>query len=141
MVHLRIVVPSASRERVMDLLEATPSASSLVACWRRPRASRDGDVILCDVAREDASVVIDDLKELGVPRDGSISIEEIDSQLSAAADRAERAAPGIAGDAVVWEEVEARTSESIELNAQLPRLHRARLPDRLGGDLARLSRS
>jgi len=116
MVHMRIVVSSAKSERVMDLLEATPSASSLArleAAARKPR----GDVILCDVAREDASVVIEDLKELGVPRDGSISIEEVASQLSAAADRAERAATGIAGDAVVWEEVEARTSESIELSA------------------------
>jgi uncharacterized hydrophobic protein (TIGR00271 family) len=115
-VHLRLVVPGPKSERVVGLLEATPSVSSLA---RIEGASRKppGDIILCDVAREDASVVIDDLRELGVPLDGSISIEEIDSQLSAAADRAERAAPGSPGDAVVWEEVEARTSESIELNA------------------------
>ena len=59
--------------------------------------------------------MIEDLKELGVARDGSISLEQIDSQLSDAADRAERAARGAPSDAVVWEEVEARTSESIEL--------------------------
>jgi uncharacterized hydrophobic protein (TIGR00271 family) len=115
-VHLRIVVPGEKSDRVVGLLEASPSVSSLA---RIEGASRKppGDLILCDVAREDASVVIDDLRELGVPHDGSISIEEIDSQLSAAADRAERAAAGSPGDAVVWEEVEARTSESIELNA------------------------
>jgi uncharacterized hydrophobic protein (TIGR00271 family) len=115
-VHLRIVVPSAKSDRVVDLLEASRSVSSLArieAASRKP----PGDLILCDVAREDASVVIADLRELGVPVDGSISIEEIDSQLSRAADRAERAAPGSPGDAVVWEEVESRTSESIELNA------------------------
>ena len=72
-------------------------------------------MILCDVAREDASVVIDDLKELGVARDGSIALEQIDSQISDAAERAERAARGAPSDAVVWEEVEARTSESTEL--------------------------
>ncbi len=116
MIHLRIVVPTPKSERVVDLLEATPSVSSLA---RLAGAALDpkGDVILCDVAREDASVVIDDLRELGVPSEGSISIEEIDSQLSAAADRAERAAGGLAGDAVVWEEVESRTSEATELNA------------------------
>ena len=116
MVHLRIVVPRPKSERVVGLLEASPSVSSLA---RIEGASRKppGDLILCDVAREDASVVIDDLRELGVPVDGSISIEEIDSQLSTAAERAERAAPGSPGDAVVWEEVEARTSESTELNA------------------------
>ena len=116
MVHLRIVVPGQKSERVVDLLEASPSVSSLA---RIESASRKppGDLILCDVAREDASVVIDDLRELGIPDDGSISIEEIDSQLSLAAERAEKAARGSPGDAVVWEEVEARTSESIELNA------------------------
>jgi uncharacterized hydrophobic protein (TIGR00271 family) len=116
MVHLRIVVPGGKSERVVDLLEANPSVSSLA---RIEGASRKppGDLVLCDVAREDASVVIDDLRELGVPLDGSISIEEIDSQLSSAAERAERAARGSPGDAVVWEEVEARTSESVELNA------------------------
>jgi uncharacterized hydrophobic protein (TIGR00271 family) len=116
MVHLRIVVPGAQSERVVDLLEATPSVSSLAVFEGTARKPR-GDVILCDVAREDASVVIADLRELGVDRDGSISLEEVDSQISAAADRAEHATPGLAGDAVVWEEVESRTSETIELNA------------------------
>ncbi|HET8593504.1 MAG TPA: hypothetical protein VFL56_07525 [Solirubrobacterales bacterium] len=77
----------------------------------------DGDVILCDVAREDASVIIGELKELEIHRDGSIAIEDIDSNVSEAAERAERAATGSPGDAVVWEEVEARTSENTELNA------------------------
>ncbi len=116
MAHLRIVVPSSVSERVIDLLEATPSVSSL-ACMQGAARKPVGDVILCDIAREDASVVIDDLRELGVPEQGSISIEEVASQISAAAERAERAASGSAGDAVVWEEVESRTSESIELNA------------------------
>ena len=116
MIHLRIVVPGPKSERVVDLLEASPSVFSLA---RLEGASRKppGDLVLCDVAREDASVVIDDLRELGIPDEGSISVEEIDSQLSRAAERAERAARGSSGDAVVWEEVEAHTSESIELNA------------------------
>lgn len=116
MVHLRIVVPVAKSERVLDLLEATPSVSSL-ARFAGAACKPAGDVLLCDVAREDASVVIGDLRELGVPEEGSITIEEIDSQLSAAAEKAERAAGGMAGDAVVWEEVESRTSEATELNA------------------------
>lgn len=116
MVHLRILVPGSLSERAVDLLEATDSVSSLAVlagAARRP----GGDLILCDVARKDASVLIDDLRELGVAEAGSISVEEIDSQLSAAAERAERATAGLPGDAVVWEEVESRTSESIELNA------------------------
>jgi uncharacterized hydrophobic protein (TIGR00271 family) len=114
MVHLRIVVPSDRSQKALEVLEASPSACNVVflaGAARRPT----GDVILCDVAREDASVIIEDLKGLEIPRDGSIALEQIDSQLSDAADRAERAARGMPSDAVVWEEVEARTSETIEL--------------------------
>jgi uncharacterized hydrophobic protein (TIGR00271 family) len=114
MVHLRIVVPSDRSEKVLRLLEASPSTCNLVYLAGAARQPA-GDVVLCDIAREDASVLIEDLKELGVARDGSISLEQIDSQISAAAERAERAARGAPSDAVVWEEVEARTSESTEL--------------------------
>ncbi len=114
MVHLRIVVPSDRSEKVLGLLEATPSACNLVYLGGAARQP-SGDMVLCDVTREDASVVIADLKELGVARDGSISLVQIDSQLSRAADRAERTARGTPANAVVWEEVEARTSENIEL--------------------------
>jgi uncharacterized hydrophobic protein (TIGR00271 family) len=114
MVHLRIVVPADRSGKALDLLAASTSTCNLIflaAAARKPA----GDVILCDVAREDASVIVDDLRQLDIPRLGSISIEPIDTQLSAGADRAERAARGTPSDAVVWEEVEARTSENIEL--------------------------
>ncbi len=114
MVHLRIVTPADRTEKVLGLLEASPSVCNLVflpGTARRPA----GDVILCDIAREEASVVIEDLKEMEIPRHGSIALEQIDSQLSDAARRAERAAKGMPSDAVVWEEVEARTHDSIEL--------------------------
>jgi uncharacterized hydrophobic protein (TIGR00271 family) len=116
MVHLRIIAPSHECDHVLDLLKATPSATNLVFL---PRAAQEpeGDVILCDVAREDASMIISDLREFDIPLNGSIALEEIDSQISVAADQAEAAAQGFAGDAVVWEEVEARTSENVELNA------------------------
>lgn len=116
MVHLRIVAPADRSEKVVDLLEGSASTSNLIllpGVARKP----DGDVILCDVAREDASVIVDDLREMGIPRDGSIAIEQIDSHLSEEAERAVRAARGAPSDAVVWEEVEARTSESTELSA------------------------
>src|SRR3954452_21077031 len=114
MVHLRIVVPEDRCQKVLDLLETAPSTTNLVFLAGAARQPK-GDVVLCDIAREDASVLIDDLKELGVARDGSITLEQIDSQLSDAADRAERAARGKPSDAVVWEGAEARTSESTEL--------------------------
>jgi uncharacterized hydrophobic protein (TIGR00271 family) len=115
-VHLRIVVPSHNAEHVLDLMRGTASVSNLIflaGAAEKP----EGDVILCDVAREDASVIISDLRELDVHKDGSIALEEIDSEVSEAADRAAEAAFGSASDAVVWEEVEARTSENVELGA------------------------
>jgi uncharacterized hydrophobic protein (TIGR00271 family) len=115
MIHLRIVSPPDLTERVMETLTRTDSVINIIrldAAAQRP----DGDVILCDVAREDASVVIGDLKALGLRERGSITLEQIDTAISQAADDAERHAPGMASDAVVWEEVEQRTSESVELS-------------------------
>lgn len=111
-----MVVPSYQAEHVLDLLNHTPSVCNLVYLERAAQRP-EGDVILCDVAREDASVIVSDLRELHVDTEGSIAMEDIDSLTSAAAAAAERAAPGMPGDAVVWEEVETRTSENIELSA------------------------
>ena len=115
MVHMRIVVPAYQSEHVLDLLEHLPSACNVILLERAARKPQ-GDVILCDVAREEASVVVSDLRELNVDVEGSIAIEHIDSVISAVAAEAERAAAGQPGDAVVWEEVESRTSENTELN-------------------------
>jgi uncharacterized hydrophobic protein (TIGR00271 family) len=111
MVHLRLVVPLASVQAVLGLLDACASVINVV---HLPGAARKpaGDVVLCDIAREDASVVLADLRHLGIPERGSIAIENVDTSLSAAADAAEAYAAGSPSDAVVWEEVAAHTSES-----------------------------
>jgi uncharacterized hydrophobic protein (TIGR00271 family) len=113
---MRILVPSYQSGHVLDLLQETPSVCNLVYLERAARKP-EGDVILCDVAREDASVIVSDLRELDVDTEGSIAIEHIDSAISSAAAAADRAAEGHSGDGVVWEEVESRTSENTELNA------------------------
>jgi uncharacterized hydrophobic protein (TIGR00271 family) len=115
MVHLRIVCRGDLIKKVLDLLCASPSAINVV---HLPGASHkpQGDLIMCDLAREDASVIISDLKELGVHHGGSIAVEHVDTQISDAAVAAEHAAAGLPSDAVLWEEVEARTSESTELS-------------------------
>jgi uncharacterized hydrophobic protein (TIGR00271 family) len=116
MVHLRIVVPADLTEGVLRALERTPGACN-VAVLRGAAVRPTGDVILCDVAREAASIVISDLEELGVPGRGSISVEEIDVVLSSGAEAAMEAAPGDPANAVVWEEVEELASESTTLTA------------------------
>ena len=116
MVHLRIVTPREKAERALELLCELPSVCNIVhleGVARRPT----GDVILCDVAREDASVVLSDLRDLGIHSDGSIAIETIDAEISEFSKAAERYAPGAPSDAVIWEEVESRTSENVEFSA------------------------
>ena len=115
MIHLRIVAPSEVARNALDLLCRSASVLNVVhlkGASRRP----DGDVILCDVAREDASVILGDLKELDIPKLGSIAVVHVDTMLSEAAEAAERAAPGLPSDAVIWEDVEQRTSENTELS-------------------------
>jgi uncharacterized hydrophobic protein (TIGR00271 family) len=115
MVHLRIVAPERCAEQAMDRLCSADSVVNVIRL-SEPARRPDGVVIMCDVAREDASVVIADLKELGIHRDGSITLELIDTAISAVAERAEQHARGAPADAVVWEEVEARTNEQVELS-------------------------
>jgi len=116
MLHLRLVVPSELSEQVLHALSGNASVTNLVL-WQGVALKPKGDLVSCDVAREDGSVVLEELRGLGVERQGSIAVEMIDAAISDAADAAERAAEGSPGNAVVWEEVEAQTSESAELNA------------------------
>ena len=94
------------------MLRGTPGACNIMLL---PGAGVEppGDLLLADVAREAASIAVDGLRELGVAERGAISLENVDGHLSAGAAAAAVAAPGSAGDAVVWEEVEAATSESV----------------------------
>jgi uncharacterized hydrophobic protein (TIGR00271 family) len=115
-VHLRLVVPADLVSRVLETLEGSPAVCDIVhlpGAARRPA----GDVVLCDVAREAASIILSELEQMGVSERGSISVERPKVVLSRAAERAERAAPGDPTNAVVWEELEELTSEATELSA------------------------
>jgi len=63
MVHLRIVAPERRADEAMDLLCGTDSVINVIRLEERARRP-DGVVMMCDVAREDASVVVADLKRL-----------------------------------------------------------------------------
>ena len=115
MIHLRIVAEPGKTERVLELLERSHSVCNVIYLEGAARHPK-GDLVLADVAREDASVIISDLKDLGVHHEGAITVEPIETQISENADRAIEHAPGSPADAVVWEEVEARTSEQVELS-------------------------
>jgi uncharacterized hydrophobic protein (TIGR00271 family) len=113
--HLRVICPPAITDDVVGLLDEHAGVAHLV---RLPGAavSPPGDVVEADVAREAADALISGLCELGVDRAGGLTLENIDTALSDAADRAEEAAPGDAADAVVWEELIARSGEESRLN-------------------------
>jgi uncharacterized hydrophobic protein (TIGR00271 family) len=111
---MRIVSPPDVSPTVCELFDKTPSVINVVLL---PGAARKptGDVIMADVAREDASVIVADLRKMGLEERGSISIDGVDTVLSEAARRAEEAASGSPADAVVWESLTARTSEDASL--------------------------
>ncbi|WP_421733182.1 DUF389 domain-containing protein [Cellulomonas sp.] len=115
MLHLRIAVPAGLTSGVVAVLERAPAVSSLAVldgASRRP----EGDIVLADVAREAANDLCDELLELGVQREGTLTIEPVDTWVSQPGYDAERLAPGSSADAVVWIDVTRRAYAESELN-------------------------
>jgi uncharacterized hydrophobic protein (TIGR00271 family) len=114
--HLRVVSPPEHTEAVVAELRGHPGVAHVVLL---PGAAIQpaGDVVEADVAREAADELISVLCSLGLDHTGAITLEQIDTALSDAADRAEESAPGDGADAVVWEELLARTGEESRFNA------------------------
>lgn len=75
-----------------------------------------GDLVLADVAREAASEVLEELRDLGLEDRGSVAVESVDLSLSRVAARAKEEAPGEGSDAIVWEDLQARTREESSLS-------------------------
>jgi uncharacterized hydrophobic protein (TIGR00271 family) len=114
MLHLRLIVPTEMTAEVLAVLESEPGVVHIVrhaASVARPA----GDLLSCDVAREAANRLVESLQRIRLHRAGAISIEELDTVVSDAAERAEALTPGSGGDALVWEEIEARTREDSQL--------------------------
>src|SRR3954462_11817767 len=115
LLHLRITVPPERLDAVRALFEDCRGTAHVAVL---PGASLQppGDLILADVARESADELIADLRELGIDRDGGITMEAVDAAVSHAAEEAEEAAPGDASDAVVWEQVVRTTAADSALS-------------------------
>ena len=110
MLHLRVIAPPDRTADVVRVAEDSPACVNVIVF---PGAARspEGDLVQFDVAREAANGVLDHLRDLGIPEAGSISAEHIDLSLSTRAEAAEEAAPGYEDDAVVWDELDARTTD------------------------------
>ena len=113
MLHLQLRVPAALTDRVVELLCDDETVTN-VAVVEGGYAKPPGSLVVADVAREGANPVVAALRELDLHHQGSIMISEPATLLSDAADKAEKAAPGIPDDGIVWDMVENRVrTESV----------------------------
>ncbi|SDG46091.1 uncharacterized hydrophobic domain-containing protein [Lentzea fradiae] len=110
MIRLRVVCPADRTEAALAVLRGHAGATHLVLL-RGAAIDPEGDLVTADVAREAVDEVVGALCELGIDRAGGITIETIDTSLSDAADRAQEDAPGDGSDAIVWDELIAKTGE------------------------------
>lgn len=114
MLHLRVLCPVERTAAVRELMLDEPGAthvSVLVGAAVQP----PGDVLEAAVTRECADRLLAGLLGLEINRVGGITLEPIDTVLSDSADAAEEAVPGDPADAVIWEELVARTGEDSRL--------------------------
>jgi len=114
MLHLRAVCPPARTDAVLAVLDAEPGATNIVVLAGTVREPA-GDLVSADLARECVPDVVDRLHRLEIDRYGSISLETVDTAIGEVVSRAEKDAPGEGSDAVIWEEVIARTGEDSTL--------------------------
>ena len=112
---LRVICPAEATQTALDVLHRHPAATHLVV-HRGVAVEPVGDVVYADLAREAASEVMAELQAIPGGTGWAYTLENLDTTLSPYADEAERIAPGLGVDAVVWEEVESRTSEESELS-------------------------
>jgi uncharacterized hydrophobic protein (TIGR00271 family) len=113
--HLQLRVPSDLTDEVVELLTAECTVTN-VARVGGAYVAPVGDLVVADVAREGANPVVSALRGLDLHRRGSISLSESGTVLADEADRAERAAPGIPDDGVVWELVESQVRSDSRLS-------------------------
>jgi len=112
--HLRVIAPEHLREQVLDVLRKEPGVGNLLF-FPGAALEPEGDEITADVARECVNDVIRKLKQLDVQHEGAITLHSLETVLSTRAHRAEEAAEGDAADALVWDELIARTREDSTL--------------------------
>jgi uncharacterized hydrophobic protein (TIGR00271 family) len=107
MIHLRVVSPPDITSTLMPVLDNEPAVMNLTV---HPGAVRgpDGDAVHFHVLHRAANEVIGRLRDLGVEQRGSIVLENVDTALSAYADRVTARRGRFQQFTPVWAEVEAR---------------------------------
>jgi hypothetical protein len=106
MLQLRVVCPDDWADDVEAILETEVGSIALMRA-----KSSDGAVLTVDVARESVGPLLDRLRERGVLDRGMVSLVPLDTAIGVLAERAEDAAPGQGADALIWDDLAARTGE------------------------------
>ena len=107
MIHLRVVSPPDVTASLVPELRTEPAVMNLTVL---PGAvsNPDGDAVQFDVLQGAANDVIGRLRDLGLDQRGSIVLENVDSSISALADRATARRGRFQQFTPVWAEVQAR---------------------------------
>jgi len=115
MIHLRVVSPPDVTDTLMPVLSAEPAVMNLTVL---PGAvtNPDGDAVQFDVLHGAANEVIGRLRDLGLDQRGSIVLENVDTSISALADRIMSRRGRFDQFTPVWAEIEAR----IEMEGTFP---------------------
>jgi uncharacterized hydrophobic protein (TIGR00271 family) len=106
-IHLRVVSPPDVTESLIPLLHTEPAVMNLTVL-RGAVSNPDGDAVHFDVLHGAANEVIGHLRELGLDQRGSIVLENVDTSISALADRAASRRGRFQQFTPVWAEIEAR---------------------------------
>jgi hypothetical protein len=106
-IHLRVVSPPDVTPALVPMLVTEPAVLNLTVL---PGAVRnpDGDAVQFDVLHGAANEIIGRLRDLGLEQRGSIVLENVDTSISALADRATARRGRFQQFTPVWAEIEAR---------------------------------
>jgi uncharacterized hydrophobic protein (TIGR00271 family) len=106
-IHLRLVSPPDVTDTLMPMLRAEPAVLNLTVL-PGVVSNPDGDAVQFDVVHSAANDVIGRLRALGVEQRGSIVLENVDTSISALADRVTARRGRFEQFTPVWPEIEAR---------------------------------
>jgi uncharacterized hydrophobic protein (TIGR00271 family) len=105
--HLRLTVPAELSDRIQELLLDDECVTN-VTLHEGAVVQPPGNLIECDVAREEADKLLRRLHRAELDRVGGVLVETPTATPFAEAHRLEALAPGHPDDAVIWESVEAQ---------------------------------
>jgi len=106
-IHIRVVSPADVTATLVPVLHAEPAVMNLIVLGGTVR-NPDGDALHFDVPQGAANQVVGRLREIGLDQRGSIFLENVDTSISALADRVAARRGRFQQFTPVWAEIESR---------------------------------